>query len=335
MIFSKENRHHPLYGLLFVALFATAATTIANLKFIESLHISPLIIGLAIGILYASTVGGRLPKEWGLGIVFATNTLLKLAIILFGLRVSFQNLVHVGTFGIVISLFIVLSTLIIGYGVGRFILKIDRETTLLTAIGSSICGGAAILATESFLKSAPHKTTAAISVIVLFGTLSMFLYPIAYQAGWIDLDPDQMGRYIGLTLYGISQAIGTGKAIAEEAAQNAIIVKMIRVMMLAPILIGIGFIFKKPDPQAKAPVPWFAFGFIGMIGIGSLNIIPGSVISIINMCTNFFLTMSITALGMETSLRKLQNLGVKPFLLGLVLLAWLIFSGYFLVKFFC
>jgi uncharacterized integral membrane protein (TIGR00698 family) len=333
MIFSKENRYHALSGLLVVAIFATAAIAIANLGFFKTLHISPLIIGLFIGILYASTVGGRIPKEWGLGIIFATNTLLKTAIILFGLRVSFQSMMCIGTPGIVISIFIVLSTLILGYVVGRFVLKIDRETALLTSIGNAICGGAAILATESFLKSAPHKTVVAISSIIVFGTASMFLYPLAYQLGWIDLSLSQMGAYIGGTLYGISQAIGTGKAISEEVAQYAIVVKMIRVMMLAPALIGLGFLFKKPGPKSKLPIPWFAFGFIGMIGVNSLGIIPIQIIEIINTCTNFLLVISITAVGMETNLRKLQNLGFKPFILSFLLLVWLIVSCYYLVKF--
>jgi len=335
MIFSKENRSHTLTGLLFVSILATAATAIGSLSFFKTLHINPLIIGLFIGMFYASTVGGRLPKQWGLGISFATNKLLKLAIILFGLRVSFQSMLCIGTPGIIISLFIVLSTLILGYVLGRFVLKIDRETSLLTAIGSSICGGAAILATESFLKSAPHKTVVAISSIILFGTVSMFIYPLAYQSGWLDLSPSQMGAYIGGTLYGVSQAVGTGKAISEEVAQYAIIVKMIRVMMLAPVLIGIGFLFKKSGTKTKLPIPWFAFGFIGMIGVSSLNIIPSQVVEGVNTCTNFLLVMSITAVGLKTNLRKLQNLGFKPFLLSFLLLIWLVFSGYYLVKLLC
>lgn len=335
MTFSKENRPHAIYGLLLVAVFATAATAIAGLNFFKTLHISPLIIGLFIGIFCASTVGGRLPEKWGLGISFATETLLKTAIILFGLRVSFQSMLCIGVSGVLISMIIVLSTLILGYTVGRFVLKIDRETSLLTAIGSAICGGAAILATESFLKSSPHKTVITISSIIILGTVLVFLYPLAYQLGWIDLSPSQMGAFIGGTLYGIPQSIIAGKAISEEVGQYAIIVKMIRVMMLAPVLIGIGFLFKKPESKTKLPIPWFAFGFIGMIGVSSLGIIPRQIIEGINTCTNFLLIMSITAVGLKTNLRKLQNLGFKPFLLSFLLLIWLVFSGYFLVKFLC
>tara|TARA_R110002050_G_scaffold22469_1_gene61250 strand:+ start:453 stop:1460 length:1008 start_codon:yes stop_codon:yes gene_type:complete len=333
MAFTKENRPHIIYGLLFVSLFAAAATMIAETPPALSLHISPLVLGLVIGMFYANALSGHLPKEWGLGIAFASSPLLKYAIILFGFRLSFQNILDVGGAGFLLSIGIIFSTLILGYVFGRFVLKVDRETAILTAIGSSICGGAAILATESFLKSPPHKAVAAISSIILFGTLSMFLYPIAYQSGWLDLTPDQMGAYIGGTLYGISQVIGTGKALSEEIAQTAIIVKMIRIMLLAPVLIGISFIFKKHAPQTKVPIPWFAFGFIGVIGFNSLNILSTYIVEIINSFTNFLLTMSITALGMETSLRKLQNLGMKPFFLGLFLFVWLILSGYVLVKF--
>ena len=102
-MFSKENRANTLNGLLFVALFALAAIQIANLPMIKDIGLSPLIVGIIIGIFYANTLRHKLPKEWVPGIMFSTKYILRFAIILYGFRITFQNIFQVGIPGIIVS----------------------------------------------------------------------------------------------------------------------------------------------------------------------------------------------------------------------------------------
>jgi uncharacterized integral membrane protein (TIGR00698 family) len=339
MAFSKENRGNTLSGILFVALFSMAAMFIADYPFFKNLAISPLIIGIIIGVFYANTLRSKLPPEWVPGILFSTKTLLRVAIIFYGFRLTFQNIAEVGLHGILISAIMVITTFIIGYLVGTKIFKFDKETTILISVGSSICGAAAILATEPVLKSKPYKSVIAVSTVVIFGTVSMFLYPIFYNAGYIPFGNTEMGLFIGGTIHEVAHVVGAGNAINDSVATTAVIVKMIRVMMIAPFLIILSIWLvrtsKKISNKAKTKItiPWFAVLFIVVAGFNSLNIIPQNIISDINSVDTFLLTMAMTALGMETNVKKFAGVGLKPIYIASILYIWLIVGGYFITKF--
>lgn len=214
-----------------------------------------------------------------------------------------------------------------------------------TATGSAICGAAAVLGAEPVVKSEPHKTAVAVSTVVIFGTLSMFIYPILYRAGVFDLTPEQMGLYTGSTLHEVAHVVGAGNAMGKEISDSAIIVKMIRVMLLAPVLLIMSFALARRALKAvkgdkntnttqrgKITIPWFAFGFLAVIGFNSFDWLPVPVVDGINSLDTFMLTMAMTALGAETNFEKFKQAGAKPFLLAAILYIWLLGGGYLLVK---
>ena len=336
MAFSVQNRKGTLNGILFVALFSVIATYIANISFIQALGLSPLVIGIVMGIIYANTLHHKTPQAWHRGITFSGKKILRFAIVFYGFRVTFQNIAEVGAAGIFTSAMIVILTFIIGYFVGTKILKLDRDTTILTTAGSSICGAAAILATEPVLKSEPYKSAIAVSTVVVFGTIAMFLYPFLYKAGFIDLDATGMGIYIGGTIHEVAHVAAAGNTLGAEVANNAVIVKMLRVMMIAPFLIVLGLWLAKKDSKGgtktKISIPWFAVAFIGVAGINSFDMIPAQAISTINSIDTFALTMAMSALGMETSFDKFKKVGMKPIYLATILFIWLIFGGFYITK---
>jgi len=250
-VFSKENRGNTINGILFVALFALAAIQISNLPFIKHLGLSPLIVGIVIGVFYANTLRHRLPKEWIPGILFSTKNILRLAIILYGFRITFQNIFAVGIPGIIVSVSIVFGTFIIGYLIGTKVLKLDMDTAILTSAGSSICGAAAVLATEPVINAKPYKSAVAVATVVIFGTIAMFLYPFAYKMGLVPLSAEAMGIYIGGTVHEVAHVVAASTAINPEVAKIAVIVKMIRVMMIAPFLIILGIWLSKKGENAK------------------------------------------------------------------------------------
>lgn len=337
-MFKKENRINTFKGIGLVVLLAVLSSYFATFRFFAHLGISPLIIGIGVGMIFANTLRPKMPKTWTAGVIFCTKTILRLGIILYGFRITFQNIEEVGIKGVVISVLVVGSTFIIDYIVGTKVLKLDRDITILTSAGSSICGAAAVLATEPVINSEPHKSAIAVSTVVVFGTLTMFLYPALYTAGVIPFTPTEMGMYIGGTIHEVAHAVGAGNALGAEAAKGAVIVKMIRVMLLAPFLVILGFWLMRSGANAvgkkksKITIPWFAVYFIVVAGFNSLSLLPLPLVENINIFDTFLLTMAMTALGMETSIDKFKNVGVKPLYLATILFFWLVFGGFGIVK---
>jgi len=203
----SEKQGNVLHGILLIVLFSFSAFYIAEFQFIKNLSLSPLIVGIILGMLYANSLRNRLPETWVPGIKFCSKQVLRAGIVLYGFRLTFQSVIAIGASAILIDVIIVTCTILLGILVGK-LLKMDNDLALLTATGSAICGAAAVLGAEPVVKSEPHKTAVAVSTVVIFGTLSMFIYPILYRAGVFDLTPEQMGLYTGSTLHEVAHVVG-------------------------------------------------------------------------------------------------------------------------------
>ena len=335
----SEKRSSMLHGVLLITLFSCAAFYIGDMGFVKSLSFSPMIVGIILGMLYANSLRNNLPETWVPGIQFCSKRILRIGIILYGFRLTFQNVVEVGVPAICIDAIIVTVTICGGVLIGR-LMKMDRGIALLTSVGSGICGAAAILGTESAIKVKPYKTAVAVSTVVIFGTIAMFLYPILYRNGILDLTPQEMGIFTGSTVHEVAHVVGAGNAMGKEVSDPAIIVKMIRVMMLVPVLLIISYsvmraAVKSGDAsgRGKISMPWFAILFLVVIGFNSLNLLPAGLVDFINTFDTFLLTMAMTALGAETSIDKFRKAGAKPFILAFILFIWLMVGGYALAKY--
>lgn len=335
----SEKRSSMLHGVLLITLFSCAAFYIGDMGFVKSLSFSPMIVGIILGMLYANSLRNNLPETWVPGIQFCSKRILRIGIILYGFRLTFQNVVEVGIPAICIDAIIVTVTICGGVLIGR-LMKMDRGIALLTSVGSGICGAAAILGTESAIKVKPYKTAVAVSTVVIFGTIAMFLYPILYRNGIVDLTPQEMGIFTGSTVHEVAHVVGAGNAMGKEVSDPAIIVKMIRVMMLVPVLLIISYsvmraAVKSGDAsgRGKISMPWFAILFLVVIGFNSLNLLPAGLVDFINTFDTFLLTMAMTALGAETSIDKFRKAGAKPFILAFILFIWLMVGGYALAKY--
>ena len=349
-MFEKGTRGNTLHGILLIALFSFAAFYIAEIPFVKKLSFSPLIVGIILGMLYANSLRNKLPETWVPGIKFCTKQILRAGIVLYGFRLTLTQVVEVGLPAIVIDSVIVVGTIFLGIWFG-LVLKMDKDTSLMTATGSAICGAAAVLGAEPVVKCESHKTAIAVSTVVIFGTISMFLYPIMYRIGMLDgLSNMEVAIYTGSTLHEVAHVAGAGNAMDPTdtlgIAGTATITKMIRVMMLAPVLVVMGLALSsrggKYGSKGKITVPWFAFGFIGVICVNSLLQYLFAVDSVKDIPLNgaieyidtFMLTMAMTALGTDTSIDKFKKAGAKPFVLALMLYVWLVVGGYLLVKYF-
>ena len=142
---SPKHLANPLHGILLIVLFSFSAFYIADFEWVKHLSLSPLIVGIVLGMLYANSLRNHLPETWVPGIQFCTKQVLRTGIVLYGFKLTFQSVIDIGGSALALDLIVVTLTILLGAGLGR-LLKMDRDTALLTSIGSSICGAAAVLA---------------------------------------------------------------------------------------------------------------------------------------------------------------------------------------------
>jgi uncharacterized integral membrane protein (TIGR00698 family) len=255
--------------------------------------------------------------------------------------------------GFLVSLIMLTSTLILGSIVGTKVFGMEKDTSILTASGAAVCGAAAVLATEPVLKAEEYKTAIAVSMVVLFGTISMFLYPVLYTTiiehatGFLHMTAREFGIYVGGTIHEVAQVVAVPASVPgspKEMADAAVIVKMTRVIMIAPMLIVLGLYLAwaakreggERNEKTKLVIPWFAVYFIMVAGFNSLPFMQGEsikhLVAYINQIDTFLLTMAMTALGMGTIFAKFKGLGLAPVYTALSMFAWLVIGGFLVTK---
>ena len=212
----------------------------------------------------------------------------------------------------------------------------DHRTVALIGAGSSICGAAAVLATEPVVKGRAEDVSVAVATVVVFGTIGTFLYPALFHLnaaqGWLAVSEAQFGLYVGSTVHEVAQVVAAGEAIGPQAADVAVIAKMVRVMMLAPFLLLLSMWIAKGSSQGGVSknaitIPWFAVGFIIMAGINSLGILPKAVVENGIILDNILLTLAMAALGLTTHISAVRKAGTKPLILAALLFVWLLGAG--------
>ena len=342
-----------VHGLLFLIVLTLLVHALSLVPFLHDLRLSPMVLGVIVGMILANTVRSQFPESWDGGLKIASKQILRAGIVLYGFRLSFDTLLAVGGGAILIDVIIVAGTLILGNYLGRA-LGLDKDERLLISSGSAICGAAAVLATEPVVGAKPHKTVVAVATVVLFGTLSMFGYPLLYRAGLLDaLSPQAVGVYTGSTIHEVAHVVGAGAAMTPDIQSSSVdiagiatMTKMLRVLMLAPVLMILGYIMRRGSAgnatSGKIQVPWFAFYFLIAIGINTLlgmgaehiGQVPAyhQLTHIIEVIDGFMLAMAMTAIGLDATFAKFRQSGAKAFLLALGLYIWLVVGGYLLTR---
>ncbi len=320
-----------LPGLVFALALGLIGFALANVPALSHLQLSALTLAIVLGMLVGNLAGSHIPAGFAPGIAYSQRTLLRAGVVLYGLRISFQQIAAIGPGALLLDCVIVASTLGLGLWVGRRWLGLDRDTALLTACGSAICGAAAVLATERLLKPDPSKVAIAVASVVLFGTLNIFLYP--YLHAHLALSPGSFGIYTGATVHEVAQVVAIGNAIGPETTDTAVIVKLTRVLLLVPFLFLLGgWQARQGGARGAISIPWFALAFVGVCALNSIVTLPVAVRARLLDLDTLLLATAMAALGLETRFSRLRALGPKPLLLALVLFGWLSIGGYWLTR---
>jgi uncharacterized integral membrane protein (TIGR00698 family) len=339
-----------LPGIGLLGFLALLALEIGRAPWLQANGISALTLAIALGMLVGNTVYPRLAVTAAGGVAFSKQMLLRAGIILYGLRLTFRDIASVGIAGVIIDALVLGSTFALAWWAGTRIFGLDRKTALLIGAGSSICGAAAVMAAEPVVRGRAEQVTVAVSTVVVFGTLAIFLYPALYHLNahyeLLTVTPVGYGVFAGSTIHEVAQVVAAGRAVTDAAANTAVITKMVRVMMLAPFLILLStYLSRHPEPAAgegaepapeqsvesaskrRIAIPWFALGFVAVAAVNSALVLPHQLVMSAISLDTFLLAMAMAALGVTTHVSAIRTAGIKPLGLAALLFGWLICGG--------
>ena len=333
----RTNPGRLLLGLAVSALLALAAIQLGNISWLAAHGISALTAAIVLGIVVGNTLYPRIAAAAGFGVTFSKQTLLRAGVVLYGLRLTLHDVGEVGAAGVLIDAFVVVTTFALAVTLGTRWFGVDRETSMLIGAGSAICGAAAVMATEPVVRAKADQVAIAVSTVVIFGTMAMFLYPALYALVPHPLGlhgTRSFGIYTGSTIHEVAQVFAAGRSINEAVANTAVITKMVRVMMLAPFLMGLSAWLGRAaahrsvaQKARNTSIPWFAIAFVGVVIVHSLGVFPAQVVSAATELDTALLAMAMAALGLTTQVAALRAAGPRPLWLGATLFCWLIIGG--------
>lgn len=321
-------------GLVLTGALAACGVGLARIPTVQRIGLSGLTLAILCGIVVGNTVFPRLARQAAAGVDFSKGLLLRIGIVLYGFRITFQQIATVGWTGVLVDALIVGGTFTLAVLLGTRLFRLDRQTSMLIGAGSAICGAAAVMATEPVVRAQAHKASVAVATVVIFGTIGMFIYPVLFPH--LGLTEQQFGVYVGSTIHEVAQVIAAGNSVSDAVAATAVIEKMLRVMMLAPFLLAISVAQRAADrAQRKARagptglmIPWFALLFIGVSAINSLNWLSAVWIQWLVQIDTVLLAMAMAALGLRTHVGAIRQAGAKPLLLAGSLFVFLLLGGY-------
>lgn len=338
---APAGRRGPWPGLLLSAALGACGLLLGRIPWFSAHGLSALTLAILLGIMVGNTFYARIGDRCGPGVNLAKQTVLRLGIVLYGLRLTLQDVGHVGLVGVAIDAVMLGSTFALAVFIGRRWLGLDRETAVLIGAGNAICGAAAVIATEPVVRAKAEQVTVAVATVVVFGTVATFLYPVLFvlNTHWalIPGGTSAFGVYAGSTIHEVAQVVAAARAIDPAVADTAVIAKMVRVMMLAPFLLLVSYGLSRIRKSGGAghasqrawlkSVPWFALGFVGVVLFNSLHWVPAPWLRVVNDFDTGLLAMAMGALGLTTHAGAIRKAGLKPLLMALILFVWLVFGG--------
>ncbi len=313
-------------GLLLCAAVTLAATGLQHAE--ERLFGRPWLEALVLAILLGTAIRTAwTPGErWRPGVEFAAKTLLELAVVLLGASVSFTTLLAVGPALLAGIAGVVVVAIASSYGIGRA-LGLPRRMAALVACGNSICGNSAIAAVAPVIGADGDDVASAIAFTAVLGVLVVLGLPLLVPP--LGLSDTQYGTLAGLTVYAVPQVLAATVPIGALSNQVGTLVKLVRVLMLGPVVLGLSLFAgglregtDKPAPavaagERPAPgrialhhlVPWFILGFLGVVALRSFGLIPGALLGPVAAVATGLTTVSMAALGLGVDVRVVSRAG--------------------------
>jgi uncharacterized integral membrane protein (TIGR00698 family) len=311
-----------MLGIGITLVIAIAAKLLVKLPFLSIM--GQLVIAILIGILWRAIFG--MPTQAASGITFSNKKLLRIGIILLGMRLNLIEIYHAGWRVFLLAVLSIMFAFFVVYGLTK-LFKVDKRLGILTACGTAICGAAAIVAVAPQIKAKDDETAIGVATIAILGTLFTLVYTFLYPI--IGLTPASYGIFSGATLHEIAHVIAAADPGGNAAVDLAIIIKLTRVALLIPVIILIGIWASRyersetdhtgtSNPSLLSIMPWFIFGFLAMSAINSLGIFSAAFADNVVLLAYMLLAMAMAGLGLNVDIAAFKRVGLRTFTAGLI-----------------
>jgi len=294
---------------LLITLIAEVLQKVSQ-KFFGAFSLDSLVFAIIMGVVLRSLFDLR---AFAAGIDFAARFLLELAVMLLGASISVLILLDSGFFLIIAIAILVLASIGVSYGISR-LLRLPPRLAFLIACGNAICGNSAIAAVASVIKAKSDEVAPAIAFTAVLGVVAVLTMPLAVPL--LSFNEHQYGVFAGMSVYAVPQVLAATMPISIAASHSGTIVKLIRVLMLGPVIFIVRFFMGRQETGrghvgVGRLVPWFIIGFALMMGLRSSGFIPHLLLEPLAQTTKFLTTLSMAALGLGVDVRSLGKSGLR------------------------
>ena len=275
----------------------------------------PLVLCVALGVALANLA--HVPGSAVAGLKMAGGPILKVGVVLLGLDLVFPDILALGFRALLVVVGVVAVTFFGTRWAGRR-LGISDNLSLLVATGFSICGVSAIAAANGVVDADEDEVAFSVALVTLCGTLAIVTLPPLQGA--LGLDDVQFGAWVGASVHDVAQVVATSSTAGSVALATAIVVKLTRVMLLAPLIAGIAVRHRQTGTAegARPPiVPPFIVAFIAMVIVASIGVVPDRLLVRVDDLRTVLLGMALFALGTRVDVRRMREIGARPLVLGL------------------
>ena len=291
-------------------------------------YVSPP-IALFLGLLFALLFGQAYPKFNKK----VSKKLLQYSVVGLGFGMNLQASLQSGKDGMAFTIVSVVGTMLIGWLIGRKLLKVERDTSYLISSGTAICGGSAIAAVGPVLKAKDTEMSVALGTVFILNAIALFVFPIIGHA--LDMTQQQFGMWAAIAIHDTSSVVGAGAAYGEEALQVATTIKLTRALWIIPLALATSFIYKSKGQ--KISIPWFILFFVLAMIFNTYVLSTTEIGTTIGHYINDFarksLTITLFFIGASLSSDVLKSVGIKPLIQGVLL--WIIISLSTLAYIYC
>jgi len=330
MNFMSKNFKPNFSGLLLTVLLAVIAWYLSTF-----LPFGSVVIGITLGMLIGNLL--RLPKNFSQGISFAEKQILSWAIILMGVKLDYNILKELGLKAVLIIIISIIFTITMSQILSR-LFGLNRRLGLLLGIGNGVCGSSAIAATEKVIGADKHEVGIAVTLVNFLGTIGMFLLPL-FVKFILHFNDLQSGFLIGNTLQAVGQVVAAGFSINPSVGHTATIVKMMRILMLTPLVISLLVYFHQKNKKAgvivkKQGVPYFIIGFVLMSLVASFHILSPDWIKVLGKTSHYLLLIAMVAIGLKIHFQSVWQQGQKALLVSSLIFLFQIGFSILMIDFF-
>lgn len=334
LVIEKQNKLFFILGIGLSLFIAILAKYLGQFPFLNIM--GQLVIAILIGIAWRAIVG--VPKILIAGTNFSSKKLLRVGIILLGMRLNLVDILHAGPKVFAIAFINIVFTLFVVYGLTR-LFKVEKRLGILTACGTAICGAAAVVAIAPQIKANDDETAIGAATVAILGTIFTLAYTMLYP--FLGLSEHGYGIFSGATLHEIAHVIAAAAPGGKDAVDIAVIVKLTRVALLVPVAILIGIWTnranrsqsgkKKETSWRSIPIPWFILGFLAMSALNSTGISSVTFANHVVLIAYMLIAMAMAGLGLNVDVMSFKRLGLKSFGAGFIGSILLSILGYLLV----